>query len=312
MEKSGFLYDIGTPIPEEEQYFIGFLVNVDDSLNGFDLGSGFSIQKRDLKEIKKFVDGSEDPRIFENTWKTLAKELGYSWFDWHGESFPIYVIHKDKDFLIIRRKDGSEALIYGEDCIEIEDYPDSYVQPVLRLMRLHQPGDIRMLTYVEFKGDVTSFPGIWRGHYEIESFHLEEGTHEKLRAFIDKTNLPLHPQYVNLAFESFEQSYETSNPSLSFISLMISMEVLFNPGMKIKQTVSRCAAGMLGSEKKDSKKIYDDMNGLYLKRCELVHEGTTNITEEERLRLRSYVRGCILKAMEINLSKKELILNCSW
>jgi len=274
MEKSGFLYDIGTPIPEEEQYFIGFLVNVDDSLNGFDLGSGFSIQKRDLKEIKKFVDGSEDPRIFENTWKTLAKELGYSWFDWHGESFPIYVIHKDKDFLIIRRKDGSEALIYGEDCIEIEDYPDSYVQPVLRLMRLHQPGDIRMLTYVEFKGDVTSFPGIWRGQ--------------------------------------FEQSYETSNPSLSFISLMISMEVLFNPGMKIKQTVSRCAAGMLGSEKKDSKKIYDDMNGLYLKRCELVHEGTTNITEEERLRLRSYVRGCILKAMEINLSKKELILNCSW
>lgn len=95
-----------------------------------------------------------------------------------------------------------------------------------------------------------------------------------LEEFIQNTNLPLKKPFLKLAFENFEISYEAPNRMLSFLSLMISLEVLFNQGPGgVKQKISRAGAVLLGKDKNQSKDIYGEVKKLYKKRSSLVHRG---------------------------------------
>ena len=124
--------------------------------------------------------------------------------------------------------------------------------------------------------------------------------------------MPLKFDYLKMAHENFELSYTVSNPSLSFLSLMIASEVLFNPGSgDITYRISRNFAVLLGSSVEDAKQIQKEIIKLYKKRSSLVHSGKEIVIfvgeEDYVLKIRYYVRESIKKIIPMNLSKDDLL-----
>ena len=115
--------------------------------------------------------------------------------------------------------------------------------------------------------------------------------------------------FLQLAFGNFELSYQIHDRNLSFLSLMISLETLFNPGhQELRYRVSRNTAVILGKEKEDSKTIFREIKDLYDKRSKIVHTGNSNIiNEEDLLKLRHYVRESIKVINNIGETKDELL-----
>jgi hypothetical protein len=129
-----------------------------------------------------------------------------------------------------------------------------------------------------------------------------------LQKFIRNTKLPFKEPFLQLAFEIYELSYETHNEMLSFLSLMIGLETLFNPGGgELRYRISRNVAVFLGKEKKDSEKIQSEIKELYNKRSILVHNGKANIKPEDLLKSRYYLRESIKEIYEIGKNKDELL-----
>ncbi|MCK4733760.1 MAG: hypothetical protein KAT65_15000 [Methanophagales archaeon] len=160
-------------------------------------------------------------------------------------------------------------------------------------------GNIPKLVLAHYTGS-DSLPEL----YTLESFEIPD-----LNRFIQKTKLPFKESFLQLAFENFELFYEIFNINLRFLSLMISLESLFNPGnQELGYRISRNAAVLLGKDKKDSQHIFGDIKDLYRKRSQIVHTGKSNIiSKEDLLLLRHYVRESIKEINKIGKSKNELL-----
>ena len=130
-----------------------------------------------------------------------------------------------------------------------------------------------------------------------------------LQEFIQNTKLPFKRSFLQLAFESFELSYQIHDRNLSFLSLMISLETLFNSGRKkLSYRISRNTAVLLGKEKEDSETIFSEIKDLYDKRSKIVHTGNSNIVDQDDLlKLRHYARESIKEINKIDKNKDELL-----
>lgn len=108
--------------------------------------------------------------------------------------------------------------------------------------------------------------------------------------------------------QNFELSYQVRNKNLSFLSLMIALEALFNRSqLELSYTIRRNTAVLLGKSEKESKEIYSDMKKLYVKRSKIVHKGKTNIVDRSDVeKLRNYVRNAIKKIYSMNIDKEKL------
>lgn len=108
---------------------------------------------------------------------------------------------------------------------------------------------------------------------------------------------------------SFELSYRTPDSGLKFLSLMTAMEVLLNPSdHELSYRVSRNAGVLLGRNSAEGESIFKEMKSLYDKRSKLVHTGDkSNVTRDDVLKLRQYVRETIKEAMSSRMSKVELL-----
>jgi hypothetical protein len=144
-------------------------------------------------------------------------------------------------------------------------------------------------------------------------FKLETNEVARAQDLISKVRIPFDRNFLLLAFDSFELSYESYSAALSFLSLMIAMEVMLNRGSdELRYTISRNAAVLLGKDKDDSERIFKEVRGLYDKRSNLVHKGSVNeINSEDVLRLRHYVREAIKEMQSIGKDPEEIrnILN---
>ena len=272
-----------------------------------DLGYGFKIYSKAFNDFAEFIMELTGGLLFEDS-NAVS--------NWFHEMNPFFKSNKDVVIYIyndrisdhpIPRKDGSEVDYYGngEYIYEIEDYPSSYIDPVLRIMRLFDEGNIKMPSYIESRNDVAS---CHRGRYHFihdEVYRLDSSKRNELQIFIHKVNLPLKRSYLQLSFENYEHSYEVHNRMLSFILLMISMEVIFNPGhSRVKENISRNAAALLGKDTIHSKKIYKRIRNYYKMRSELIHLGKSDeITNEDVLNLRNYVRVSLRKALVLDKEK---------
>ena len=90
---------------------------------------------------------------------------------------------------------------------------------------------------------------------------------------------------------------------------MISLEALFNPGGgELGYRIRRNTAVLLGDNHTKSVLIDSDIKELYNKRSKIVHEGKTNIVDENDLsKLRNYVKDSIKLFYQIGKNKKELL-----
>ena len=293
--------------------YIGILANADSSLTGLDLGYGFRIESKPLKEFKKFIAEYTDFEPFDKSDSIWNSQLRMFRFLSDEEQI-FYMFNSNISDLSIPRKDGSEPIYtgYGEDIFEIIDYENSYLQPVLRIMRLFKEGNISLIWQLKSGGDSVSMVSLASSNYLLQNddvYHLKKTERNELEFFIQKMDFPLKKTFLELSFENFETSYEVRNKNLSFISLMISLEVLFNSGSgNVKNSISKRTAILLGNNSNHSKQIFKDVKKLYKKRSELIHNGNAElILKEDVIKLRNYVRESIKKAITFDKEKNELL-----
>lgn len=282
-------------------HFIGFLANVDDSLLKLDLGQPFTIEKKSQGDVNvdSFMCHIRKHYGVKSEYGILTVEDRVNGTV-HDQSFYYYCITASNI-------ESFEATPQGGVVIRPAALVRSFYHPLrdkVRLLRLFKEGNI-MMRFSLFYYLEGSEPKVVSN---IQEGPLSDGTIFKLEPqeateagdFIKNAKIPFDRAFLDLAFDSFELSYETHTIPLSFLSLMIAMETLFNQGgNEIGYSLSRNACVLLGEKREQSEEIFREIKQLYSKRSKMVHRGESKkITQENLLRLRWFVREAI---KEINL-----------
>lgn len=141
-----------------------------------------------------------------------------------------------------------------------------------------------------------------------ELYTLEASELVYLESFILNKVIPFDQDFLRLAFENYELSYETQDINLAFLALMAALETLFNPGdQEVTHRISRNVAILLGQDENDSRKLLKNVTELYSKRSKILHRGKRIATKEELIQLRSYVRESIKQIYRLGKNKEDLM-----
>jgi len=301
-------------MPKKKIYFMGLLANVNSSILNVDLDHGFKIEaiaKDEGITLISILEGLESLPSLE-VYTKLSIDFPYSNFSENkfyfvSNSFDVDVEMDNKGRVINPLSKVSK----------FDNNSYVYLNLVTRLMRLFKEGNIYMpLNYYYFidSGIPKPLMRMRRGPtyplpYLDEQYTLENSEIPDLQRFIQNTKLPFTEPFLQLAFENFELSYQTYNINLSFLSLMISLETLFNPGgQELRYRISRNTAVLLGKGRDNSKMIFAEIKELYDKRSKIVHMGKSNIiNKKDLLKLHHYVRESIKEINKIGKNKSELL-----
>jgi len=294
-------------VPKRKIHFIGFLANTDSSIVHVKLQHRFKFQSMSYQDASNLISEIEGPyaRFGFTSSSTLSQCL-----DSTALSCPCVTNSFSCD---VRAGNEWKITEFPHHADEFDkNSVGRYLIPKIRLMRLFKEGAICMplryyYAYKQSKRTLisSSLKSIVTGtRWSVNRKEVPD-----LGAFIKSTNLPFAKSFLELAFENFELSYEVPNLNLVFLSLMISMETMFNPGhQEVRYRISRNAAVLLGETFKEAKRIFVDIRDLYDKRSELVHTGSKKvIRHEDLLKLRNYVRESIKEINMINRDKDDLL-----
>ena len=291
---------------KKEIHFMAILSNTDSSILNVKLDHGFKIHAIPETEGFEIISALEHLPLMQSSRRLFMDLCSISdkKFYYIGNSFERYSQ---------KNEDRHNLLAFSSEVVACQKKVNDYLEPVIRLMRLFKEGNVCMPVtyyYVIDNNTPRAFSMLGRGYYvSRELYALKSSEISDLQVFIQNTKLPFKESFLQLAFENFETSYHISNVNLSFLSLMISLETLFNSGEgELRYRISRNTATLLGKDKKDSKKIFSEVKDLYDKRSNIVHTGKPNITNnEDLLKLRYYVRESIKEINKIGKSKAELL-----
>jgi len=289
-------------------YFLGILCNVDSTIFKIDLEHDFTIESIEKENGMELISQLENKSYTELFFYFFSKFQCFN----HNEQ-KIYVVKKtlradlklDDEGLINER--GSEITEFHNELIH------KYLHNTFRLMRLYKEGDIRMpVSYVYFfhNGKIRKIQTMSTiQHISHIIYHIEDSEVKEITNMIKKTSLPFPHSYIQLAFGNYELSYGTLSRVLAFLSLMISLEILYNiGGGEISYRISRNASVLLGGTNAESHEIYTRLRKLYDLRSKIVHTGKTDSLEQDHVfELRSYIRRSIIDMNHINKSKEDLM-----
>jgi hypothetical protein len=294
---------------KQKLYFFAPIGNVDDSILKLEIKNGFEISSMSFDEGSKIISTIvRIPAVDINHWPHYSTIFSQK---------KIFFISKSFDFdLSIKDKEGNSLGVFDLYRF-VDNLVDKNLAITLQLLRLFKEGNIYtpfwcVYSLIDDKPTVIlAGGGISIIQYQ-NLYHLEDSEIETVQKFLDVTEMPLKFDYLKMAHENFELSYTVPNPSLSFLSLMIASEVLFNPGSgDITYRISRNFAVLLGSSVDEAKQIQNEIKKLYRKRSSLVHNGKEieNFVGEEDfvLKIRYCVRESIKKIILMNLSKEDLL-----
>jgi len=286
-------------IQEAKVYFKGILANVDSSILQVNFNHELKIEAFSMEEAITLLSHLEKiPEM------TVAQKYFWHYQCLNNSEQKMYVVSKSLEnmsndtFSDIARFDNRWVL--------------GYLEPKIRLMRLFKEGDIRMPVKFYYRAQSDETQGGRRlesGSYvSSEPYHLEAPEIPVLRSFIQSVELPFKRDFLNLAFENFELSYEISDIQLAFLVLMIGLETLLNPAHdEARYRISRNTAVLLGENRRDSEEIFTQIKKLYVKRSEIVHSGRRRtIKKEDLLKLRGYLRNAIKEVHRMDKEKSEI------
>lgn len=225
-----------------------------------------------------------------------------------GENYPpdheVYLLKRIKNSFT---EQGENYILVGEASsaqIEISNY----VNQLIRKLRLYKKGQIEFQGYFSiFTQDrrviskyKTPKKPIW-GVYQIDDndiADLEKLLNEKLEI----------PTLLQIAIESFELTYETTDLKVKFVLLMSGLESIFNRSSQdpVKHVISRHLALTLAISKENFEELYSKTKKLYDTRCNIVHGNTDKKVIEK---LKSKITS-ELEDLE-NLSRK-VIMKLLW
>jgi len=230
---------------------MGLLANTDSSILDIRLEHGFRIEDLPEQNGLSLINGLE----------SLPPHLGLlSELHWRFRCFNT----SERKFYIVSNAFESDIEIDGEGRrltslpSEVPRFDNKsvhgYLRPTIQLMRLFKKGNICMpSTYYFFIHEGVPrliMSGKTSAYVSPELYTLQGEETEKLQRFIKEADFPLKKAYLQLAFQNFELSYQIQIRDLSFLTLMIALEALFNRGqLELGYTISRNVAVLLGSSK---------------------------------------------------------------
>lgn len=275
-------------------HFMGILANVDSSILKVKLDHGFKIENMSCDEGVELI----------HTLTKCDRFLIPIWLHPCIEITP-HQLHDQLYFI-----SNSFENIYKFQPEEVI----TYLIPTIKLMRLFKEGNISIPFRYYFRmynktpklimfETTSKYIGIG------PKYTLKDSEIPDLQEFLQNTKLPFKEPFLKLAFENYELSYETHDVALRFLSLVVSLETLFySGGGKVKAKISKNTATLLGKNEKNSKDISSKIKELYEKRCDIIHEGKTNIVKnEDLLNLRYYVRESIKEIYKIGKNKNDIL-----
>jgi hypothetical protein len=280
---------------ENDYIYMGFLGNVDSSILSVKLNHGFHVKSMSIDEYKNFKSEFKKSKLL--GLRDIINE----------------VISRDSNIV-----NFEEERIYfiknsSENYQKYQEYPNS----IILLLRLFAEGDILLpiqftTTLIENGKlkDIHSSMYMLTYYIYHPRYSLKNIDTKNLNRFISKVQLPLKRSWLQLAIENLALSYKTTNKNLSFLSMMISLEALFNPGRyELTYRISRNAAVFLGGLKDmNSQTIFTDIKRLYEKRSSIVHGEKKNFIDENDLfRLRDYVRKSIRLIIDMDINRDDLL-----
>lgn len=289
-------------------HFIGLLSNVDSSILKFKLCDNYEIKSISEEDGVKMIASLEKTSLIDTSAKIslFLKCLNLS------EKKIYYVSNFINDVEVNKNGIPDYETVFKKD----HDFY-GYLRPITSKMRLFKEGNIKMPVHYFFYYDKNSTPncflkgGTTLHVFQDTKYHLVNSEITELKKFIENTKLPFKKEYLQLAFKSFEESYDMQNKALSFLLLMIAVEVLFIPddsNTELAHRICRNIAVLLGENPKQSEKIYEEIKRLYNIRGKIIHAGKFRyVTESDLLKLREYVRASIKKIDSINKDKKDLL-----
>lgn len=292
----------------QKLHFFAPLGNVDDSILKIKLNQGFQMDSMSIDDGYVFISQLE---------KTPRENIG-QWRHIHTVFVQDRLFYIKNSFNFDLPKNEKGDPIFTSELYKFSyELVDKNIENPLRLLRLFKEGNAHLpCWYVYyFKDEIpviiyaqgTPFP-------QIQSlYHLDDDELIKAQDFIETTKIPFAFDYIKLAHDNYELSYTVHDSSLSFLTLMISLEVLFKPKQNrgFSKTISRNVGTLLGTSRDEIEKIQKDISDLYTKRSELVHEGKIiwcPVGEDDDLTiLRQYVRESLKKIIRLNQSKDNLL-----
>lgn len=291
---------------KEQINYIAFLSNVNSSIMGVKFDHGFKVNSLLDQQCFDFFKTEEKLPIHEifnriSTYQILNHDEKKAYYI--GNSFEA-VLNKDAEGRLQDIPDEF-AKFHGDLVVK-------YLNEKIRLMRLFKEGNISLSFQYYFVGNTnrhslsrfgTSIP-IMTGKYSLASSEIQ-----LLSDYLEQEYLPFKKDYLQLAFESFERSYDIVDLNLAFLSLIICLEVLFNPGNnEIGYQIARGVAALLGVDRNNFKNIFKEVKTLYSKRSKIVHRGEGGIIKKDDVqKLRKYVRESIKAISKLDKEKKALL-----
>lgn len=280
--------------------FRGILSNVDSSILQLAFDNGFRVESFSEEDALKFFTSIEN---------LTTQSIGEKYFlrlrAVNHTEHKVYSIHN-----------SFEGSLDTFPCISKFDnkFVRAYLEPKIRLLRLYKEGDIRMPIRFYYKIEDDKIQSILHGEESglpigYQSYHIEASELAAIQHFIESTEFPFKMDFLQLAFENFELSYQILDVQLSFLVLMIGLEALLNPSTyEVKYRVSRNMAVLLGHSKSDAELAFKDIKDMYDKRSEIVHSGKrTVVKQQDMLKLREYLRNAIKEIYMIGKGKDELV-----
>jgi len=286
-------------------HFLGLLANVNSSILKMQFDHGFAIETFSVNEGSQLVAKLQSTSLLE------AGRLLQNYSCLNTSEGQMYVIRNKFEAEVDESKHIFDSLFTPTAVFDSEKIR-GYLLQTLRLIRLFKEGNIGMPSWYYFLLDGTE-PQFFMSHFSgfsvsEEQFSLRQDELPALLNFLRSTELPFRRDFLQLAFENFELSYDSVRPPLALLSLMMSLETLLNPSEgEIRHRLSRNAAVLLGKDTDESKLISTELKGLYDQRSKLVHTGKANITIEEVRKTRYYVRESIKAIYRIDKEKDEIM-----
>ena len=294
---------------ETKVYFKGILANVDSSILQMDFGHGFKLESFSEDEaLTLFSQLERIPPL------TIAQKYFFHLQCLNIREQRIYVISKT----IENMPSHDPPMLFSEIAKFDNELVLGHLEPVIRLMRLFKEGDIRMPAKFYYQVRNSEIDETMRGEYgrivSNEPYHLDASEIPDLGSFTQSVKLPFRKEFLHLAFENLELSYEIPDMQLAFLVIMIGLETLLNPSQyEVRYRVSRNIAVLLGENRTHSEEIFAQAKELYDKRSEVVHSGKRRVIEkEDLLKLRDYLRRAIKEIYRVGKDKTEImgLLDC--
>ncbi|MBN1186849.1 MAG: hypothetical protein JXB49_31520 [Bacteroidales bacterium] len=220
----------------------------------------------------------------------------------------------DRPMILLKSTESQEKRIKdnNKNRQHVNQKDKEFVNKLISILRLYKEGmiELNMYFYYDIETKKCTETGTYiyskrsliTKEYIIEDEDISE-IEKKLASNLIINDLS------KLAYESFMQSYTIDNIKLRYLTLMISLESLFNLGTdQISHTISRHLSLLISETKDVFQENYKKIKKLYDLRSKIIHGSPSliEVLKTEISVLERMVRAALNFSLSKELSKKEL------